>query len=241
MGRRRRPGRAAEPAAGPCSARRPWSLSRPGTGEKPRSGAPSGQAGPARAAGRCARAPDASSGRGPGSRRVNGASPAPVPQPPARFSRVAVRRPRPAPRGKAKTSPGRRFRAGDCRVTPAPIPGKKLLRSKESPDLHPPLGGETRSPRSQPTCAAPSRSWYLCGPLRGRRGEALPMAGPHRALRARGAGALWKEWSRNLRSQCGASPENTRGALRNRLRTSPRRQKQDQDASPALSLSTLTS
>lgn len=133
---------------------------------------------------------------------------------------------------KRKTSPGRRFRAGDSRVTPAPIPGKKLLRSKESPDLHPPLGGETRSPRSQPTCAAPSRSWYLCGPLRGRRGEALPMAGPHRALRTRGAGALWKEWSRNLRSQCGASPENTRGALRNRLRTSPRRQKQDQDASP---------
>lgn len=47
--------------------------------------------------------------RAGGSRRVQGANPAPPPRPPARLSGLAVRRPRRAA-GKAKASPGSRFK-----------------------------------------------------------------------------------------------------------------------------------
>lgn len=170
-GWRRRPGWAGEPAEGRCPAWRPCSLRRPGPGEKPRSGAPSDQAGPCVLQGTEPEPRTRPQGEGRGSRRVKGARPAPPQRPPARLSRLAVRRPRQAP-GKAKASAGSRLCAGDSCVTPALIPVKKRLRGEESLNLQPRSGACLGSFLPQPTCTAPEAVVHAA-PLRGRRGEAL--------------------------------------------------------------------
>lgn len=148
-------------------------------------------------------------------RRIQAAQPLPLPRGHLRDSlpALAARRPRQAP-GKAKASSGSRSRAGNSprHLCPSPREKKRRLRGKDSPHLQSRSVAVARLGLwlPQPTCAAPGAESTRpgCGAGGARRCGAvslLPMNVPRPRPREREAGALRKERSGNLCSQCGVS------------------------------------
>lgn len=200
-GRRRRPGGAGEPPARRCPATHPWSLRRPATGRNQGQGR--------RPASRDLRAPKGTESQ-PG-RRPQGSSPAATCATPSRrLRRAGLAKPRAKRKQAQEVDPVRAI----ARATSAPVPERKsgdcAARIPRTSNPYrwrwsawvsgfpspPVLRPELMSTR--PGCGAGGAR--RCGAV-----SLLPMNVPRPRPREREAGALWKERSGNLCSQCGVS------------------------------------